>query len=421
MLKSLRRKFILIAMSSMALVLAVLMTIINITNYININRTADTLLGILAENEGSFPKEHSREGLSSNFSRYYYRDRYNISAEAAYNTRYFTVSLTEDGTVKSINTGRVSVVSPTAASKIANSLWKEHSNEGYWDIYKYRRIDLSSPLPEDPPKYMYIFLDCDQYLKTFREFLWASISVSVIGLLVVFLLVYIFSGKTLKPVAESYEKQKRFITDASHDIKTPLTIIDANTEILEMTSGENEWTRSIRNQISRLTDLTEKLVFLSRMDEENSKLMMYDFSLSDTVTEIAEPFLAIAKTKDLTFTMQIDPNITYHGSEDKLRQLVSLLLDNAFKYVSESGKISLKLTTSGRNKILTLWNTVDHIEKGNQDRLFDRFYRRDASRNQAISGHGIGLSVALAIVLAHKGRISAKSEDGASILFTVTL
>lgn len=203
-------------------------------------------------------------------------------------------------------------------------------------------------------------------------------------------------GKILKPVSESYEKQKRFITDASHEIKTPLTIIDANTEVIEMMEGENEWTNSTRKQVARLTSLTEKLVFLSRMDEEATKLEMLEFSLSDAILDTAEPFKAIARTKGKKLTIDVIDGILYTGDEKTIRQLVSILLDNAMKYsgcssvsfekdninkknlnktnlnkttqtqndcVTTTGdtapEIELTMRPSGKNRIITVWNTVD--------------------------------------------------------------
>lgn len=203
---------------------------------------------------------------------------------------------------------------------------------------------------------MYIFVNCERELNTFHTFLLASIGISLAGLLLVFLLVVLFSGMLVKPVAESYEKQKRFITDASHEIKTPLTIIDANTEVLEMTGGENQWTKSTRKQIARLTSLTEKLVFLSRMDEESTQLEMTDFAISDAVIDTAEPFVSYAASRGKTLELDIAPDLTYHGNEGCIRQCVSLLLDNAIKYSTENGKLRLTFHKQGRALALTVWN-----------------------------------------------------------------
>ena len=379
--------------------------------------------------------------------------RHGISPESQFDTRYFTVTINSKGDVENIDTSKIASVSSENAAEYAKKLWKSgkkgDGKSGFADNCKYLTVD------EDGAT-MYIFLSCQRELSTIKTYILASVGISVFGLLVVFVMIYFFSGKILKPVSESYEKQKRFITDASHEIKTPLTIIDANTEVIEMMEGENEWTSSTRKQVARLTSLTEKLVFLSRMDEEATKLEMLEFSLSDAILDTAEPFKAVAGTKGKKLTIDVTDGILYTGDEKTIRQLVSILLDNAIKYsgcssvryengnvnkdninktihtqnncVTTAGdpapEIELTMRPSGKNRIITVWNTVDdtaNIKKGRQDMLFERFYRTDASRNSKTGGFGIGLSAAYAIVKAHKGKITAESKDGQSIKFTIVL
>ncbi len=258
-------------------------------------------------------------------------------------------------------------------------------------------------------------------MAAFRNFLFLSIGISLAGLLGVYILLRIFVGVILRPVEESYAKQKRFITDASHELKTPLTVIDANTEILEMTGGENEWTESIKKQTKRLAKLTESLVLLTRMDEEQKMIDRIDFDLSQTVGDLAESYRAVAVSKGYQFDTDIEENIHYEGDEGRIGQVLGILLDNAMKYTSASGSILVSLKQEGSKKQLIVWNTVDEIEKGKIDQLFDRFYRMDQSRNTGTGGFGIGLSVARAIVEAHKGSIHARSVDGKSIEFCLTL
>lgn len=384
--------------------------------------------------------------------------RHGISPESQFDTRYFTVTINSKGEVENIDTSKIASVSAENAAGYAKKLWKSgkkgDGKSGFAENFKYLTVD------EDGST-MYIFLSCQRELSTIKTYILASVGISAFGLLVVFVMIYFFSGKILKPVSESYEKQKRFITDASHEIKTPLTIIDANTEVIEMMEGENEWTSSTRKQIARLTSLTEKLVFLSRMDEEATKLEMLEFSLSDAILDTAEPFKAVAGTKGKKLTIDVIDGILYTGDEKTIRQLVSILLDNAIKYsgcssvscengnvnkdninktylnkttqtqnncVTTTGdpapEIELTMRPSGKNRIITVWNTVDdaaNIKKGRQDMLFERFYRTDASRNSKTGGFGIGLSAAYAIVKAHKGKITAESKDGQSIKFTIVL
>lgn len=495
MLKKLRRKFIAIAMLSVSIVLIAIVGTINIANYISTNEALDARLKLIAGNGGTFPDllEQKNMGVEGNktdsinkgtptlkeppygrtdvqppedMNQADLKDnnlkdnglkendlkRHGISPESQFDTRYFTVTINSKGDVENIDTSKIASVSSENAAEYAKKLWKSgkkgDGKSGFAESCKYLTVD-------DDGSTMYIFLSCQRELSTIKTYILASVGISVFGLVVVFAMIYFFSGKILKPVSESYEKQKRFITDASHEIKTPLTIIDANTEVIEMIEGENEWTSSTRKQVARLTSLTEKLVFLSRMDEEATKLEMLEFSLSDAILDTAEPFKTVARTKGKKLTIDVTDGILYTGDEKTIRQLVSILLDNAMKYsgcsnagfekgninknnlnktiqtqndcattINPAPEIEISLKQSGKNRIITVWNTVDetaNIKKGRQDILFERFYRTDTSHNSKTGGFGIGLSAAYAIVKAHKGKITAESKDGRSIKFTIVL
>lgn len=407
MIKALRRRFIAVTMCSVVVVLFLIMGTINLVNYYDINKNADELLQVLVENNGSFPKPEDPPHGKKPPSR-------TMSPEAPFETRYFTVVLREDQAIVSVNTGRIAAISTQTAAEYAVELYTAGKTNGFLDHYKYRSISLDGDV-------MYLFLDCGRELSTFYSFLLISCLVALFGILSVFVLVVVFSKLAIKPVVQSYEKQKQFITDAGHEIKTPLTIIDAGTEVLEMEIGENEWTRSIKNQVKRLNALTEKLVFLARMEEESKLLQMTDFSLSDAIFETAQTFETVVAAQGKTLELEIEKQSSYYGEEDSIRQLLSLLLDNALKYSQENGKILLRFKTIGKSKEITVTNPVAKIELGKLDILFERFYRPDSSRNSQTGGYGIGLSVAKSIVDAHKGRISARSDDGRSIVFTVVL
>ena len=220
-------------------------------------------------------------------------------------------------------------------------------------------------------------------------------------------------------MAESYEKQKRFITDAGHELKTPLTIISADTDLAEVECGENQWLTDIRRQAQRLTGLTHDLIFLSRM-EEQPQLQLLDFPLSDLVEETAQSFLAPAKSQGKTLSLSIQPLLSCTGDEKSLRQLLSILLDNALRYAADGADIAVELQSKGRNILLRVSNPMAHpLDKAALEHLFDRFYRGDAARSA--SGYGLGLSIARSIVAAHRGKIRAECPDGVTLTMAVTL
>ena len=235
-------------------------------------------------------------------------------------------------------------------------------------------------------------------------------------------LMILLSKHIVKPFSENYEKQKRFITDAGHEIKTPITIINADTEVLEMDTGPNEWIDDIRIQTERLSHLTRDLIYLAKMEEGENQTPMIEFPLSEVVSETAASFQSLARTGVKQFTTRIEPMLSFYGSEENIRKLLSILLDNAVKYSNENGSIQLMLERKGRYIQLVVTNTTNEtLNKEQLLHLFDRFYRMDASRNSETGGYGIGLSIAQAVVQMHKGKISVIAVDDTTIQFTVLL
>ena len=336
----------------------------------------------------------------------------NINEETPFESRYFNITLSDSGDYVSSNLDNVAAISSDSAINYAKELYSKGSTSGMYNDYMYRSIDV------DGGK-MYIFLDCKRDLSSFRSFLLISILVTVAGEILVFILSAILSKIFLKPVFESYEKQKRFITDASHELKTPVAIIKANVEIVEMEDGESEWTRSIDKQADRLTSLTEKMVFLSRMDEGTIEREMIDFNASELFEEISESYEPIASKMGKEYNINIEPDITIKGDEENLSRMLSLLIDNAFKYSNDGGNVDVTFHRTKKGKELIVSNSVDEIEVGSHNELFERFYRMDESRNSKTGGFGIGLSVVQAIAQSHKAKISARSLDKHSIEFKV--
>ena len=404
-------------MFSVFAVLVLIVGIINIVSYVNIVEGADGIVTLLKQGGGTFGSldggDYDVPGVPPD-GEDGGRPMPPMSPETPFETRYFTVVIGDKGEVKMINTDRIAAVNDDSAASYATRLFEKGKRSGFSDNYRYG----TSEAPNGD--IMYIFVDCTRELTSYRTFLVTSIAVGFVALIAVFVLVFFISGRVIKPLAESYEKQKRFITDASHELKTPLTVIGANTEVLEMQGVENEWTRGIKDQVKRLTSLTEKMVFLARMDEENQNVKPTDFSLSGAVEESVKPFTAVALSRGNSLIAHIQPNLTYRGDESMIRRLVGLLVDNAIKYSDEGMDIDIELKSVGKKLRLTVTNSCTALTEGEENLLFERFYRSDKSRNSETGGHGIGLSVAQSIVNAHKGSIKAEVRNG-TVTFTVIL
>lgn len=408
MIKKLQRKFIMITMGSLLLVMLLLMGTINGINLYQMEQRLNGAIDILSQNQGKFPKFDKKEPPKESF-----RSDFEMNEETQFATRYFVVRIGEAGDIREIDTSHIAI-SSEAAMDYAAQVLSSGKESGYLDNYKYSLVWSSEG-------YMLIFVFCKEQISTAAKFLFNSCEVAVITFVLMFLLVSVFSRRAIKPIIENAEKQKQFITDAGHEIKTPIAIISANADVLELTGGSSEWITSIRNQISRLDKLVKNLLMLSRMEEDNLKLVLTDMNLSRTTEEIAGSFQPVAEMQNKQIQLDIQPGLMFHGDENSIQQLVSTLVDNAMKYSDEGGTVKVTLAAVKKGLRLEVYNTVSDLNTTNLDKLFDRFYRADASRARGTGGYGIGLSIAKSIVEAHHGKIGVKSDDGHSIRFTVIL
>ena len=431
MIRKLRSRFTFAAMLSLFIVLAVLMGAVNLYNYHRVAREADEILSVLSENRGRFPQwmtmgrpddRAEERGAESDWYASPREEppekpedrRQDQSPELAFESRFFSLVADENGEISEWDLDNIAAVDETEAASLAKTVLSSGKTRGYAGQYRYVVTE------QDGGKRV-TFLDCTRSLSNFRSFLLASVIVSGVGLGAVFLLMLWLSGRITRPIAESYEKQKRFITDAGHEIKTPITIIDADAEVLSMDLPESEWIDDIRLQTERLTSLTNDLIFLSRMDEENMQVQRLDFPISDVVSETVQSFRSRAIRENKTLRTEIEPMLTFCGEEKSLRQLVNILTDNAVKYSPEGGEIDVALKRTAKGLALSVTNTCESVPEGDLNDLFDRFYRAEKSRNSRTGGHGLGLSIARAVVNAHRGKITASAPDEHTMRFDVLL
>lgn len=404
MIDKLRFRLILASMLAFFIVLAAIMAGVNIWSYRGVVSEADRVLDMLADNGGSFPEPDRRMDMRPDFGR-------ENDFELRFEIRRWWVLLDGDGEVLGVNLDMIAAVDEDTAAEYASRALASGRERGFIGDYRYlvRSEDGGSRVS---------FVDCARTLGSFRTFLIASVAVSAAGLLVVLALIILFSGRIVRPISESYEKQKEFITNAGHEIKTPIAIINADTEVLELDTGENEFIDDIRKQTKRLAGLTNDLILLTKMEEPGS-LSMIEFPFSDMVTEAAESFKNLAAAEKKGFTCEVEPGLEVKGDEERIRQLVNILLDNAVKYCPEGGGVSVRAEKHRSGVRLTVENTAEGVTDEQLRHMFDRFYRGDKSRSTP--GHGLGLSIAKAVTEAHKGTITAQTGDGKSVRMTVTL
>lgn len=437
MIRKLRIKLVAVSMLSLFIVLGAIVAAANIVSWRGIVSGADMILDLLAENGGAFPERmrvfgKSGEAFAPDLSDRDsdtgsgealselreprdpghipggMRDGY-FSEETAFENRYFSVSLDQSGAVLSCDMSYIAAVTENEAASYAADAYRSGAARGFCGSYRFLRSDRDDGT-------LMIFLDRTRDIETFRGFLRSSVLISAAGLTAVFLLITLLSSRIVRPISESYEKQKRFITDAGHEIKTPITIIDADAEVLGMDIGDdNEWLTDIRKQTKRLAGLTSDLIYLAKMEEGSAlpQAKLIEFPLSDVASECAGSFSGIAKAQGKSFDVDIAPGITMKGEEKSVTQLINILLDNAMKYSTDGGRVSAKLSRSGRSIRLSVSNDAPPMSKDDIAHMFDRFYRADKSRSAKTGGYGIGLSVAKAVAESHKGKISAKQDaDG---------
>ena len=419
MIRGLQKKFIAITMGCLAFVTVVLIAAVNIANFIRVDGLASDLLEMVSTQrfpQGTTPPDGKPRGDREDGSffgphgGFYSPDE---NPEAAFTTRWFSVTLI-NGEVSRVSVEKIAAVTEADAVSYAKAALSTSKVEGYRGFYKYR-------VTERGDGQTVWFLDCGEDLRGAISLLFFTICISVVFLLLFFILVSLLSRRAVSPVLKNIERQKRFITDAGHELKTPLAIISANTDVLSL-EGENEWVESIRQQTHRMEHLVQDLLTLSKAEETVPLSSREEFDLSDAVLDTATPFRSIAQTRGKTVRLQIAPEIRYRGDEGELRRLVSILMENALKYASAGGEIFLSLRREGKRVVLTQSNPCDRLPDRSQlQHLFDRFYRADPSRSRESGGYGIGLSIAQGIVTAHKGKISVSADGENTIRFTVIL
>ena len=400
MIRNLQIKFIIITMLAVIIISGSIFGIIIIQNYRITNMQTDEIIRLIAENKGNMPEFREKNNAYSNF----------ITKETIFSTRYFTIELDKNGEIVDTNMKNIATVTNDDIDII---LQKINGNTGYYDNFKYNVIE------KDGNK-LIIFLDCTTQIINLRYTTTRSINIIIVGWIIVFIIVALLSKKLLKPITKNIEKQKQFITNASHELKTPLAVITADIDVLEMSLGdENEWIQSIKGQTTKLNNLIKSLLNLAKVEEGKKNLELSDFSITDIINEQIRDFKSLLQNKIIEFDSS--NNVLTNANVDMIKQVIVILLDNAIKYTPDNGIIKLKVWKQGKKTILEVSNTCEDTKKINIDRVFDRFYRDEKSRNKKKDGYGIGLSIAKSIIEVHKGKIYTYINDEDMVCFKICI
>lgn len=371
-----------------------------------LNETMDTLTDRISENDGKFP-EWKDDGNTE--SRPFDKMEF-MTPETPFSTRFFTAHFDENGAVTAVDITSISSITEEEAKNYALKIYEKGKKRGWVEDYRYKLYSS-----EDGDAVVCVDGSMNRFMS--KRLLLSVGAVLVFSALSIWLIVIFFSRNAVWPVAQSYEKQKQFITDANHELKTPLTLIMTNIDILESEIGENEWLSDMRSEGERMSTLVNRLVLLARMDEDKTELEMRKVSLSDVIISVVQEFQMLSEDRKKPMKAQMESGIECMGDEESIRQVVSILMDNAIKYCDEGGDIFVKLEKR-KNPVLYVENTYKNINEIELDRLFDRFYRADKARTYT-GGFGVGLSIAKAIITKQKGTISVYKKDDTHIGFKV--
>lgn len=411
-MKKLRLKMIGIVFASVVAAFMVMTIILVMCFGAYRNRQADQITAMISENNGTVPqlKDYKQQQKNSQaFERYFN----NYNEDSSYRTRFFRIFLDEDKKVTNVNMDHIAAVDEKKAVRMTKMAMLRRGKVGLVGSYRYRKEY------KDGQVRSIIFLDCKENQSFYHLAVTITITASTLLTCLITVIFAIASKRAVRPFEINSNRQKQFITDASHELKTPLAIISANAEVLQYKGDGNEWTQNIIDQTKHMGKLINQLLVLAKLDEVQEKSEKQEADLKLLLEETIEPFEEVATQKKVTLKLHLEEGVTIRVNREQIAQLVSILTENAAKYVNDGGKIVWRLTKTQHGAVLVVKNTTEK-ELPDTKRMFDRFYRSDSSRSSKTGGQGIGLSIAKKIVDSHKGSITAKAGDG-MVTFRVSL
>ncbi|MBK8157071.1 MAG: HAMP domain-containing histidine kinase [Streptococcus sp.] len=408
MFRKLRIRFIAIASLAILIVLFSVVGVLISARHIQTANEINKILTLISDNGGTFPSVSKATSELGNTA----------SVDTLFQYRYFSAVIDEDGNITSLNSSSISDLTDEQVESYLTKINKSGDTSG---DFRYNNHTYSYLVrDESDDSKLIVVLDSTNQVEENMTLVHLSLWMSGVSFAFFVLMVSIFSGRVIEPFIRNYERQRRFITNAGHELKTPLAIISANNELVELMNGESEWTKSTNDQVERMTGLINSLVAMARL-EEQPELVLTNVNFSDIARDAAEDFKGPVIKDGKEFVMDIQPNIHVKAEEKSLFELVTLLVDNANKYCDPAGKVSVTLSKNRLSKAkLEISNTYTKGKNVDYTKFFERFYREDESHNNKTSGYGIGLSMAQTMVKLFKGNISVNYKDD-TITFVVSL
>lgn len=425
-MKQIRQRFIKIALLALTLAMLLVAGVINAVHFVNTSAELKETLNYIVENDNANAQAKQGKFNENNKGNSATGDTMQQNGHKGGNhrmdtkleeSRYFIAIQNSEGEIVLGAGSKETEYSKNDLLTIAAEVFDSGNESGHTKNYLYQVTD------KDDGSRVAVFLNYESKKEEVISLALISLGACVVGILLSLLLVSLLSKKAIQPMMDNIERQKQFITDAGHELKTPLTVISANMDVLSMDLGKNEWVQSTQKQVSNMRKLVNELVYLSRMDEADSALEMHEFNLSDTVQDVADPFIGMAEFNGKNLIVNAEEDLMFCGDESAIRRLISILCENAVKYAPEDTDIHVTLRHSGKNIVIETVNAMkEPLSEEALTHLFDRFYRADESRSkEENSGFGIGLSVARAITEKHNGTIKAKIIDNNRLQIICTL
>ena len=425
MIRKLRRRMTLMVIAVLILVSAGIVLAIHLANERNIAARAEETLAVLADNSGEVgvrkdnpPAKPDGEDDGNKFGRKNGRGlrgqppeiRSGGDAAAAGLSNSYTITLNEDGSVVSWTSDRTDLYTDSQVAAIAESALADGKDSGRIGTQFYRKT-------ADGLVVLDARLDCLSASNALRS----TILIAAASCALLSILAWLLIRRMVQPVEEAFNRQKQFVSDASHELKTPLAVISANAEVLEQEIGENEYLGYIRSEVRRTDTLVNNLLTLARLDRGGTEAVMKSFDLSHALLDVVLPFESTVFEAGKTMEADIPEGVDCTGNEEQVKQLAVILLSNALKYSDDGGRIEISLKVRGKQREIRVFNTGKAIPPADQEHIFDRFWRGDPAHGRETGGHGLGLAIARTIVEAHRGKISVDSREGSGTAFTVTL